>query len=252
MIMDKKPPEITTALRKHIVRVPTIIRQRASGITIMGKTIYSLLFTTDIAIIRNCNADAIIAVYPFTPHPAVTQAIMSSADMPVLCGVGGGTTQGLRSVNVALHAEFQGAMAVVLNAPSPRSTISDVKKTVDIPVVLTIVSELTDVADKIAAGADILNVSGGSNTARIVRAIRENFPDLPIIATGGPNERTIAETIEAGANAITYTPPSNGELFKTMMEKYRQDEVERRKEELEIKDDEHEDDEDDKEDEEDD
>ncbi|MDR1209726.1 MAG: hydrolase [Clostridiales bacterium] len=224
---NRAVPEITGSLRKHIIRVPDVIRREASGISIMGKTIYSMLFTTDIAIIRNCNADAIIAVYPFTPHPAVTQAIMSAADMPVLCGVGGGTTQGLRSVNVALHAEFQGALAVVLNAPVPERLISDVKETVDIPVVLTVVSELTDISGKLAAGADILNVSGGANTARIVRTIRAGYPKLPIIATGGPTEETIRETIESGANAITYTPPSNGELFKVMMEKYRLDEIER-------------------------
>ncbi len=225
--IESKTPEITTALKKHIVRVPDIIRKEATGITITGKTFHSLLFTTDIAIIKNTNANAIIAVYPFTPHPTITQAIMSVADIPVLCGVGGGTTNGLRSVNVALHAEFQGALAVVLNAPTPLQTISDVKKTVDIPVILTIVSELTDINEKLEAGADILNVSGGAKTALIVGKIRKEFPNLPIIATGGPTDESIIETIKAGANAITYTPPSNGELFKVMMEKYRQDEHER-------------------------
>ncbi|MDY6006557.1 MAG: hydrolase, partial [Gemmiger sp.] len=44
----------------------------------------------------------------------------------------------------------------------------------------------------------------------------------PIIATGGRTEESIAETIAAGANAITYTPPSPAELFKAMMEKYRE------------------------------
>ena len=53
----------------------------------------------------------------------------------------------------------------------------------------------------------------GKETAKVVRAIREIYPKIPIIATGGPTEESIAETIEAGANAITYTPPSNGELF---------------------------------------
>jgi hypothetical protein len=47
------------------------------------------------------------------------------------------------------------------------------------------------------------------------------YPDLPIIATGGPDEETIEATITAGANAITYTPPSNGVLFSKKMEKYR-------------------------------
>ena len=220
-------PEITTQLRKNIVCVPDLIKKHASGISIFGKTIYSLLFSTDIAIIKNTNADAIIAVYPFTPHPAITQAIMSVADIPVFCGVGGGLTNGLRSVNIALHAEFQGAIAVVLNAPTPEETIAQVRETVDIPVVVTVVSELTDVNAKIEAGARILNVSGGAKTAEIVRGIRRHNEAIPIIATGGPTAESIMETIEAGANAITYTPPTNGDLFKAKMEVYRQQENEK-------------------------
>lgn len=46
-----------------------------------------------------------------------------------------------------------------------------------------------------------------------MREIRKEYPDFPIIATGGPTDDSIRETIEAGANAITYTPPSNGQLF---------------------------------------
>ncbi len=231
----KVPPELTTTLRGNIVRVPDIIRREASGITIVGKTIYSILFSTDIAIIRNTNADAIIAVYPFTPNPAVTQAIMSCADIPVFCGVGGGLTHGIRSASIALHAEFQGALSVVLNAPTPIDTIKAVKETIDIPIILTIVSELTDIKERINAGADILNISAAGNTASLTRKVREQFPDIPIIATGGPTNETIMETINAGANAITYTPPTNGELFKAKMEIYRKNEHERALKELELK-----------------
>ena len=52
-------------------------------------------------------------------------------------------------------------------------------------------------------------------------SIRVQFPDVPILATGGPNDETILATIRAGANAITYSPPSNGELFANIMQKYR-------------------------------
>ena len=68
---DKYVPEIMTELRQDIVRVPKVIKN-ASGISIFGKLIRSIIFTTDIAIIRNTDADAVIAVYPFTPHPAIT------------------------------------------------------------------------------------------------------------------------------------------------------------------------------------
>ncbi len=217
---EKHLPEIDGNLRKHMVRVPQVIEQ-ASGIRIFGKLIKSLVFTTDVAIIRNCNANAVIAVYPFTPQPIITHAIISCSDVPVFCGVGGGTTTGSRVLNLAEDAEFQGAVGVVLNAPTPNETISFLKQKVDIPIVITVVSDKTDIEARIEAGADIINVSGASNTVNIVRDIRKNFPKIPIIATGGTTEESILRTIEAGANAITYTPPTNGEIFKGLMNKYR-------------------------------
>ncbi len=216
-------PEVNGTLRKTDVKVPEVIRQ-ATGIYIFGKRLRSFLFSTDVAIIKNTNADAIIAVYPFTPQPAITQAIMSVADIPVLCGVGGGLTNGIRSVNIALHAEFQGAIGVVLNAPTPNDTIQQVSDTVDVPVVITVVSEKTNIQEKLDAGAKILNISGGSETINIVQTIRKEYPHVPIIATGGPTAESILKTIEAGANAITYTPPSNGKLFRVKMDLYREQE----------------------------
>ena len=141
--------------------------------------------------------------------------------MPVFVGVGGGVTNGARSVRLAAYAEHQGAFGVVVNAPVCDENIAQIKKVVDIPVVATIVSSQMDVGKRIASGADILNVSGAAQTPAIVRDIREKFPDIPIIATGGPTEESILATIRAGANAITYTPPTNGELFAESMRRYR-------------------------------
>ena len=64
-------------------------------------------------------------------------------------------------------------------------------------------------------------MSGAAATPQIVHRIRAQFPDVPILATGGPNDETILETIRAGANAIAYSPPSTGELFAAIMQKYR-------------------------------
>ncbi len=89
-------------------------------------------------------------------------------------------------------------------------------------MVITVVSEHTDIRARIEAGADFLNVSGAARTPEIVAHIRRQFPEVPIIATGGPTDESILETIRAGANAMTYTPPSNGELFAQLMEKYRE------------------------------
>lgn len=220
---DRHLPEIDGNLRKHMIRVPQVIDQ-VSGIRIFGKLIKSLVFTTDIAIIRNCNASAVIAVYPFTPQPIITHSIINCSDVPVFCGVGGGTTTGKRVTNLAEDAEFQGAVGVVLNAPTPNETIQYLKQRVDIPIVITVVSDKTDIEQRLEAGADILNISGAANTADIVHHIRNQFPKVPIIATGGPTDETILRTIDAGANAITYTPPSNGEIFKRMMNRYRGEE----------------------------
>lgn len=219
--MDKRTaPVITTSLRGHMIEVPEVIR-KATGIVILGKRIKSLIFSTDVAVIKNTNADAVMSVYPFTPQPIITQSLINASDVPVFCGVGGGTTTGKRVINLALDAEFKGAIGVVLNSPTKNEILSGVRDVIDIPIVITVISEEDDIDARIAAGATILNVSGAKDTARIVRKIREKYPEFPIIATGGPTEESILETIEAGANSITYTPPSNTEIMKRLMDKYR-------------------------------
>jgi len=220
---NSKPviPQFEPKLRHNIMKMPEEIRT-ASGISIFGRRIKSLVFTTDIAIIRNCDADAVFAVYPFTPQQAISDAIIKAAYVPVFCGVGGGTTKGLRTVSLAKDVEMQGAMGVVLNAPISNANLLAVSAAVDIPTVITVVSEETDISRRILSGADILNVAGASKTPDIVRKIRQEFPDVPIIATGGNEPELILKTIEAGANAITYTPPTPAVLFKSMMERYRE------------------------------
>ena len=68
-------PTINSKLRHNILRMPEVIRE-ASGIVIYGKRIKSLAFTTDLAIIKNCDADAVFAVYPFTPQQSISDAII--------------------------------------------------------------------------------------------------------------------------------------------------------------------------------
>ena len=223
--MQKIVPSYSGTLRSHLVEVPQCIAE-CTGIRIFGRRIKSLVFSTDVAIIKNINGDAIIAVYPFTPQPGIAQAIINVSDVPVFVGVGGGVTNGRRSVRLATYAEHQGAFGVVVNAPTHNDVVRRLKQVLDIPVVVTVVSEHTDVAARLEAGADILNVSGARHTPQIVRSIREKFPTVPIIATGGPTDESILETIAAGANAITYTPPSSAELFAVSMQRYRQEQGE--------------------------
>ena len=199
VIPKKNAPSVNGTLRQTALRVPEVTWQ-CSGIMVFGKKIRSLVFSTDLAIIKNINADAVIAVYPFTPQPIINEALLMASDIPVFTGVGGGLTKGHRVVNLAMYAEMQGAMGVVVNVPTSGLVISRMRR---------------------AIGAAIFNVAAGSATAEIVAEIRAQYPDMPIMATGGPSDESILRTIDAGANAITYTPPSSAELFKHTMERYR-------------------------------
>lgn len=218
--MEKRIPRISTDLRRHLVLLPDEVWQ-ASGIVIWGKRIKSLIFTTDIAIIRNCNADAVLAVYPFTPQQVIADAIIACSYIPVFCGVGGGITGGPRVAALAQDAEAEGAMGVVVNAPTTNETIAMMRQVIDVPIVVTVPNEQQDIRGRLEAGARILNVSATDRTPYVVECIRRDFPDVPIIATGGPTGESIARTIAAGANAVSYTPPTTKELFRGIMDSYR-------------------------------
>ena len=156
------------------------------------------------------------------PQPVITQALLMASDLPVFVGVGGGLTTGKRVVNLAMYAEMQGAAGVVVNAPTPGRILNRIRSSVDVPVVVTVANSDTNYRHRIEDGAAILNVAAGAQTPEIVAEIRERFPDYPIIATGGADEDSIRATIRAGANAIIWTPPTNGELFRDVMKNYRE------------------------------
>ena len=95
-----------------------------------------------------------------------------------------------------------------MNAPMRNQTVETMKKVVDIPIIATVTSENYDIAARLAAGASVLNVSAAERTAGVVRT-----------------EESILRTIEAGANAISYTPPSTKELFRVIMTGYRENDT---------------------------
>ena len=212
-------PRIDSPLRHRVIHVPGCI-QACSGIVVFGRRIRSLAFTTDLAIIRNINADAILAVYPFTPQPIISEMLIRASDVPVFSGVGGGITQGKRVVDMAQFAEMQGASGVVVNVPTTNETIERLVETLDVPVIVTVLDEQA-VEERLRSGAAILNVAAAYRTPEVVRKIRRKLPEVPIMATGGPTEESIKETILAGANAITWTPPSPGDIFEEIMNGYR-------------------------------
>lgn len=210
MAAEKKTsPNVESRLRHNILKMPQEV-YAASGIVINGRRLKSFVFTTDLAIIRNCDADAVFAVYPFTPQQAISDAIIKASYIPVFCGVGGGTTHGVRTLNLARDVESQGAMGVVLNSPISDLNLLAVSRVVDIPVIITVTKENTNIQSRIDSGASILNVACSTDTPRVVAKIREQFPDVPIIASGGKTGESISATIAAGANAITNSAALSG------------------------------------------
>jgi len=218
----KEIPRISGTLRAKSIQIPEVIWS-AKGMVVLGRRIKSCLFSTDIAVIRNCNADSVLAVYPFTPQQIISQTIINASSIPVFCGVGGGMTNGFRSALISKDAEAQGAFGVVVNAPMVNENIKLIKKLIDIPVIATVINEDTDIQKRLDSGVSILNVSAAAKTAELVRHIRKEFPTVPIIATGGPSDDSIRATIDAGANTISYTPPTTAEIFSDIMASYRKE-----------------------------
>ncbi|WP_302962536.1 dioxygenase [uncultured Adlercreutzia sp.] len=200
--------------------VPAVIRT-APGIFVQGRRIRSLVFSTDLAVICHCDADAVLAVYPFTCQPAITQALVAASQRPVFNGVGGSITHGERCVEVALHSEMQGVAGVVVNTSIPIDTVEALAERLNVPVVVTVCAYDAVAARQIEAGATMANVAAGARTAEVVASLRSRYHELPIIATGGRTDEAIARTIEAGADAISWTPPDIRVLERAVMEKAR-------------------------------
>lgn len=203
-----------------MLAVPEAIRQ-APGIAVAGRKIRSLVFSTDLAVICHCDADAVLAVYPFTCQPAITSALVAASQRPVFNGVGGSITQGERCVEAALHSEMCGVASVVVNASIPVETIEALVSRVGVPVTVTACEADGVVRRQIEAGATLVNVAAGPRTAEVVGALRSAYPELPIIATGGATNRSMEATLAAGADALSWTPPAIADLERAVMEKAR-------------------------------
>lgn len=222
MVVTKNKLILHRSKNKRKVKIPDIVAS-CTGIKVAGQILKTFVFSTDVAIIRNNNADGIIAVYPFAPQPLITQALILAAYKPIFVGIGGGSEKCDRSIRLAEEAESQGAMGLVLNSNVTSELIKKLKNTISIPLVLTVSSIKDNVTERIATGIDILNVSCAEKTSEMVKQIRSDNKTISIIATVGNTDETIRSVIESGASAISYTPPSTGELFREMMARYRND-----------------------------
>lgn len=213
---QREPKALSGVYRKCELPLPKEISE-ATGISVFGRTLKSSLFSTDPYVIRNTDADAILAVAPFTCQPAIIDAIIQLAERPVFVGVAGTVTQGKRSQELAREVEWRGAAGVCASIKATCETIRDIAIAVDIPLVVTIANYDALEAARIESGADIINVAAGKNTAEVVAQVRSAYPNMPIMATGGTKAESIRRTIAAGADCLSWTPPSLAEIEKQMM-----------------------------------
>ncbi len=195
--------------------------QNCDGIILNKKTIKSFLFSTDIALVENSNADAILAVYPFKPSLQIMKSLIDFSQKPVICGIGGGITKGQVAFHMAESAEGLGAEAVVVNQPFPNKDIEKLKKKISIPIISSISTSDFDFKSRMNAGVDYFHITGGINTIAILEHLKYGLPGFPLIATAGNTPDAVKHTVQTGVKAVVLSPPSSKELFREMMDNYR-------------------------------
>lgn len=87
-----------------------------------------------------------------------------------------------------------------MNAPTSNDVLRQASRLVDAPAIVTVVNDRTDFQARAEARADIFNVAAGPDTPELVRKIRKELPDFPLIATGGPVEFDLTRPVQKGYN----------------------------------------------------
>lgn len=200
--------------------IPNAIKE-CSGIEIGEHQIQSVLLTTDLAFINSLQADSVMAVHPFEKLSHLDEVIIDFSDKPVFCDIGGGLLHEHEATEAAKRSLEVGASAVVISKPTPPEVIRNIRLEIDGSLIYTVMFEAEPVKDLAEAGVDIFNVVTGEFTADSVSFIRNMLPKIPIMASGGPHNSTIRETIRAGADTIVFNPPTATEMLRAMFEGFR-------------------------------
>lgn len=195
--------------------------EESPGITLGGSLIKSVLLSTDLSFIQNLSADAIMIINPFEKSNELDRVVIEFAGRPVICDIGGGLLREERSIRLAKGAFEAGASAIVITKPTPPAIVARIKDEIDGPLIYTVMFEAEDIGALHQAGVDIFNVSTGEYTAETVANIRELLPNSVIMANGGPHDSTIKATVEMGAEAIVFNPPTATEMLRSIFDNYR-------------------------------
>jgi hypothetical protein len=216
--MNLKKPDFLLSANKFVI--PKSI-DHSPGIQLNGETIKSVLLSTDLSFIQNLRADAVMTVNPFDKSNRLDQVIVEFAQKPIICDVGGGLLREEQTIRLAKGAFDVGAAAVVVTKPTPPNIIERIRREIAGPLVYTVMFEeelFTELAD---SGVDVFNISTGEFTSETVSKVRQLLPNSDIIANGGPHDSTIRETIESGADAIVFNPPTATEILRSVFDGYR-------------------------------
>lgn len=203
------------------LKTPSVIQKRCPGIELKGQLIRSVLFSTDLAIIENNDSDAVLAVYPFPPSANIMKALIDFSGKPVICGIGGGITKGTESLKMAKEAEQLGACAVIVNQPFKNADIEKIRAAISLPIISTVTNTQMNFEKRIKAGVTCFHVTAAERTPEIIQMLKAGYPDIPCIATGGKSVGHLNAVLDGGTDAVVLTPPSNGDLFKSIMSNYR-------------------------------
>lgn len=200
--------------------IPKLIRE-STGILIGKKRVKSILLSTDLAHIQNIESDAVMTINPFEKSNRLDRVIINFSSSPVFCDVGGGLLREEKTLGLAEGALEAGAAGVVITRPTSPEIIYRMRREISGKLIYTVMFNGEQVRDLKDAGVDIFNIVTGESTAESVQKIRKKLPTMPLMASGGPYDFTIAETIRMGADAIVFNPPTATEILRSIFDNYR-------------------------------
>ncbi|MEX0845232.1 MAG: hypothetical protein WD022_08110 [Balneolaceae bacterium] len=195
--------------------------EKAPGIKLGDKLIKSVLLSTDLSYIQNLNSDAVMIINPFDKSNKLDKVVIEFTPKPVICDVGGGFLREEATIKSAVGAFKVGAAGVVITKPTAPEIIRRIRNEINGLLIYTVMFDAEPFDELADAGADIFNISTGVGTPETVQSVKELLPDIPIMANGGPQDATILETIEMGADAIVFNPPTATEILRSIFDGYR-------------------------------
>jgi 2-dehydro-3-deoxyphosphogluconate aldolase/(4S)-4-hydroxy-2-oxoglutarate aldolase len=175
---------------------------------------------TSIAVLRCADAEAAVAMAEglvagslttlevTLTTPGALTAIRELARLPGVT-VGVGTVTDGRQVSAAVDA---GARFVV--SPGLAPDIIDAATACGVPAVPGVLTPTEAMAARVAGAAAVKLFPAGTAGVRYLRALREVFPDLDFVPTGGIAVAEVEEWFAAGAYAVGV----GGELTRTWCE----------------------------------